>query len=702
MDRRGVASSRKRPRIASSPPLDAAHPGTHTDESPTEPAPGIKRSKSALKREKKRVEASARREAQGPSSAPVATQSNSKNGAMCRQTIEPASAMSEAEALTEDLEGIRGEHIVPVRNTKGKSQKRHKAPRQDALTPSTSGADQLLHSDPSATNATSGQLGRLNDSLAVSLGGARAAMKARDMEAAAAAAVAADREREHTLTRAREEQEEASKRAQQQALIDAQASLNQLRTEFERLQEENRAKDRVMQSQSSALSYLYGQASCAICLELAFRPHVLSPCGHTFCARCLIDWFQRPAQGEVVHIPAYFSESQRRDEEIAATRRRKKICPHCRGDVRGTPAEVWSIKGMIDRLDLSHRAGHFVVEGGAVNPQTAQEERYSRGVDLGTGTAIWEDIFDDRRPLEAIYDEAEGIYRCPNCTGEIVGIECCSCGAIYSDLEPDNFEDGSGDEESDDSHASGLPELYEPTLAATMGLYDPHPAGAENSDYPYEDDEESSIGSFIVDDNPAGESASHDGDDDDGDESDLSRIEREAERVARSASRRYGYSSDEGAGESDASDSSDSNSHAEDDAGAAILSHRGGRGGQPLRGAGASAHFARGRQRAAIVLDSDDDDEAAEPESVRSAAAARSHQPRSSRQRVPLSSDDEDEDNDSDGSESENGSSDAGSDVSVSNDVEDAADADRWLSYAGGDSSDDGNSSEEDSDDDSD
>lgn len=453
-----------------------------------------------------------------------------------------------------------------------------------------------------------------------------------------------------------------------------------------------------MQSQSSALSYLYAQASCAICLELAFRPHVLSPCGHTFCARCLIDWFQRPAQGEVVHIPAYFTESQRRDEEIAATRRRKKVCPHCRGEVRGHPAEVWSIKGMIDRLDLSHRAGHFLVEGGATNPQTAQEERYSRGVDLGTGPAIWQDIFDDRSRLGAIYDEAEGIYRCSQCTGEIVGIECCSCGAIYSDLEPDDFEDGSGDGESDDTHADGLRELYEPTLAAAMGLYDPHSVRADSSDHPYEDGDESSIGSFIVDDNAAVESASSSGDDDDGD--DVNRLIREAERLARSASRRYGYSSEEGGGESDADDSSDSSFRADDDAVAASLSHEGARGGQPSRGGGASAHATRGRQRATVVPDSEEDDDEVVPESTRSAASTRPQVPRLSRQQVPLSSDDEDEDEDSYVSESDSGSDD-GSNISVSNDVEDAADADRWLSYAGVDDSDDNDDSgsDEDSDD---
>lgn len=368
--------------------------------------------------------------------------------------------------------------------------------------------------------------------------------------------------------------------------------------------------------------------------------------------------------------------------------------------MRGSPAEVWSIKGMIDRLDLSHRAGHFQVEGGAANPQTAQEERYSRGVDLGTGPAIWEDIFDDKPPLQAIYDEAEGIYRCGQCTGEIVGIECCSCGAIYSDLEPDDFEDGSGDGESDDSHASALREMYEPTLAAAMGLYDPHSARAEGSDYSYGDGDESSIGSFIVDDNAIGQSASSDDDDDD-DEGvpDYSRIERAAERLARSASRRYGYSSEEGEGESDADDSSDLSFAADDDAVAASLTHGRTRGEQPSRGGGDSVRLARGRQRTTVVPDSED-----EESGVEGTTSAQPAAPRSSRRQVPLSSDDEDGDEDSYVSESESGASDDASDISVSNDVEDAADADRWLSYAGVDGSDDDDESgsEEDSDGDSD
>ena len=50
------------------------------------------------------------------------------------------------------------------------------------------------------------------------------------------------------------------------------------------------------------------EIECSICLTLLQRPHVIDPCGHTFCQACLIRWSQ--AQG--------------------------RNCPNCRGAIIGT------------------------------------------------------------------------------------------------------------------------------------------------------------------------------------------------------------------------------------------------------------------------------------------------------------------------------------------------------------------------------
>lgn len=242
MDRRGVASSRKRPRIAASPPPDAAEAAPPTDENHTEPASDVRRSRSALKREKKRG-ASARREAQGTASESIGTHGGAQHASTHRKTN-----VSGGELITGDLEAGRQMYNAAPSQSRGKAQKRAKSGLrpfgQGTVTPTTPEADQPLRSDHLATNATSGRVEIPNISLGSALGGARAAMRAKDMEAAAAAVAAADKAREDTLTRAREEEQEASRRAQQQALLEAQTSLEKLRTDVERLQEESRAKVR--------------------------------------------------------------------------------------------------------------------------------------------------------------------------------------------------------------------------------------------------------------------------------------------------------------------------------------------------------------------------------------------------------------------------------------------------------------------------
>lgn len=74
---------------------------------------------------------------------------------------------------------------------------------------------------------------------------------------------------------------------------DTRARLQALEEENARLQKEVISKNGLLEKQRETISYIYGQCSCTVCMELVWRPHVLSPCGHVFCARCLIAWFTK-------------------------------------------------------------------------------------------------------------------------------------------------------------------------------------------------------------------------------------------------------------------------------------------------------------------------------------------------------------------------------------------------------------------------
>jgi hypothetical protein len=73
----------------------------------------------------------------------------------------------------------------------------------------------------------------------------------------------------------------------------AAAQIKALQVENARLELEIALKDDVVNVQRETIAYFYGQCTCTICMELVWRPHVLSPCGHVFCAHCLVAWFTK-------------------------------------------------------------------------------------------------------------------------------------------------------------------------------------------------------------------------------------------------------------------------------------------------------------------------------------------------------------------------------------------------------------------------
>lgn len=74
---------------------------------------------------------------------------------------------------------------------------------------------------------------------------------------------------------------------------DIQLRMEALEQENARLQREVASKNGLLEKQKDTISYIYGQCICTVCMELVWRPHVLSPCGHVFCARCLMAWFTK-------------------------------------------------------------------------------------------------------------------------------------------------------------------------------------------------------------------------------------------------------------------------------------------------------------------------------------------------------------------------------------------------------------------------
>lgn len=60
----------------------------------------------------------------------------------------------------------------------------------------------------------------------------------------------------------------------------------------------------------------------------------LSPCGHIFCAECLVSWFS--VAEEVAHT--------------SRNARRKKVCPSCRAQVVTPPLELWALKGVLQAV----------------------------------------------------------------------------------------------------------------------------------------------------------------------------------------------------------------------------------------------------------------------------------------------------------------------------------------------------------------
>ncbi|WFD32840.1 E3 ubiquitin ligase [Malassezia sp. CBS 17886] len=185
-----------------------------------------------------------------------------------------------------------------------------------------------------------------------------------------------------------------------------------------------------------------------------------------FCAQCLVSWF-------AVAAPP----GPEGDELRAENRRKKKVCPGCRTQVKSPPVDVWGL----------HRALALLRgDDGAATPPASQR-----------GAALWEGIFDPTTLYHVIRDEDDGVLRCGVCSSEIMDGACTNtrCSIVYdgiSDeehgwnasvaLTSDNVEGDEGEEDEDGDDAGSLDDfLVDDEAVEDTGASDTEDDRAEGS-----------------------------------------------------------------------------------------------------------------------------------------------------------------------------------------------------------------------------
>ncbi|TDL22633.1 hypothetical protein BD410DRAFT_788458 [Rickenella mellea] len=115
------------------------------------------------------------------------------------------------------------------------------------------------------------------------------------------------------------------------------------------------------------LSSLEEQLCCEICTATMWAPYTLTECGHSFCASCLLDWFNTALAQHMQQHPNYVAEivvpphllAMRHhpgvNEQIrqwvairrAAMPQPQYTCPSCRVQARAKPVEVYKLKEIV-------------------------------------------------------------------------------------------------------------------------------------------------------------------------------------------------------------------------------------------------------------------------------------------------------------------------------------------------------------------
>ncbi|KAI0958251.1 hypothetical protein AcV7_004123 [Taiwanofungus camphoratus] len=195
----------------------------------------------------------------------------------------------------------------------------------------------------------------------------------------------------------KEVQQEVLRKSQDNDLV-----VKKLREEVDRLKAEASHRDR--QEARSLLSNLDDYISCEICMHTLWTPYALA-CGHTFCLKCLKDWFNSTFALHMVNHPEYDMQLPRlqayrgalRDPRLHPLARfqmesyiseiqRRQLhpqytCPRCRAVVKYKPIEVFALKNVV--REIADATGESEPE-----PQSLKQDRSSAGAD-----GLWDAFF---------------------------------------------------------------------------------------------------------------------------------------------------------------------------------------------------------------------------------------------------------------------------------------------------------------------
>jgi len=141
---------------------------------------------------------------------------------------------------------------------------------------------------------------------------------------------------------------------------------------------------------------LHAREKCCICSDLPCVPYTIQECGHTFCFKCLQTWLEGNG-----------------------------ICPPCRCEIEKEPGVALSVMGSAiieDILQMTDPALLAVYIAArkyhSQNPPSTFRDMFSK---------------DEIPESKAIWDGSDGIYRCSECTWEVVRRKCQKrdCGHVY-------------------------------------------------------------------------------------------------------------------------------------------------------------------------------------------------------------------------------------------------------------------------------
>ncbi|CZR50691.1 uncharacterized protein PAC_00565 [Phialocephala subalpina] len=174
------------------------------------------------------------------------------------------------------------------------------------------------------------------------------------------------------------------------------------------------------------LLHIKSTVTCTICVQLLYEPYTLG-CGHTYCYGCLCTWF-------VQH-------------------RHRKTCPDCRTIVKQVPAQNYTVKTIVELLAKNEdlMPTDESVEQHIHNREEEAAEIENDKSDKG----LFKGLFPNK-PAGArlMYDEEDGVFRCPTCNHEHEGGPLCTvCGEQFGG-DPYAYSDY--DEDEEDEHLDNI------------------------------------------------------------------------------------------------------------------------------------------------------------------------------------------------------------------------------------------------------